>query len=48
MERETIDLVNLANQLAHTLNEPPKSKTAKVLNFQFWQMKGPYAKPRVS
>ena len=35
----TPDLVNLANQLAHTLDESPKRKTSKILNFQLWKMK---------
>ena len=31
--RSIPDLVNLANQLTHTLDESPKRKTAKVLIF---------------
>lgn len=44
MESETMftsDLVNLASQLPLTLDEPPKRKTAKILNLQLQQMKGP-------
>ena len=32
-------LVNLANQLSHTVHESPKRKTAKILQLQFQQMK---------
>lgn len=42
IEWETIampDLVNLANQLAHTLNDSSKIRTTKILNFQLQQMK---------
>lgn len=35
----TADLFILANQIASTLNESPKRKTAKIINFQLWQMK---------
>lgn len=44
MEWETmsiLDLVNLANQLACTLDEPLERKTNKILNFQLWEMKVP-------
>ena len=34
-------LVNLPNQFAHTLNESPKRKTTKILNFQLQQIKAP-------
>lgn len=37
----TSDLVNLANQLAHTLNGSSKRKNAKIFNFQFQQRKVP-------
>lgn len=43
MEQETMstpDFVNLANQVAGTLDEAPKRKTAKI-NFQHWQIKVP-------
>lgn len=43
MEQETMstpDFVNLANQVAGTLDEAPKRKTAKI-NFQRWQFKVP-------
>lgn len=36
-----LDLVNLANQLACTIDEPPKSKIAKIFNFKLPQMRGP-------
>lgn len=33
------DLVNLANQLSHTPDEPPGKKPAKILSLQLWKMK---------
>ena len=47
MEWETMspsDLVNLANQFSHTLDELPKRKTAIILNLQIQQMKAPKPK----
>lgn len=37
----TPDLVNLTNQLSHTLDESPKRKTAKILNRKLQQIKFP-------
>ena len=34
-------LVNLANQLSHTLDESSKRKTAKIFNLQLQQIKAP-------
>ena len=34
----TLDLVNLANQLARMLHEPPKRNITKILNF--WEFPG--------
>ena len=50
MEWETMspsDLVNLENQLSHTLDESPERKTAKILNLHLQQMKAskPKTKP---
>lgn len=36
----TLDLINAANHLAHTPDEPLRSKIVKILNFQSWQMRG--------
>lgn len=36
----TLDLVNLVNELASTLDEPPRNKIAKTFDFQPWQMRG--------
>ena len=33
------DLVNLANQLSHIVDEPPPRKTTKILNLQLQQLK---------
>lgn len=44
----TLDLVNLANQLAHTLYKLLRSKNAKILNSRPGQIKFPYMKPNVS
>lgn len=44
MEWETTStpyVVNLANQLFHTLEESPKRKTTKILNLQLQQIKAP-------
>lgn len=44
MEWETtssLDVVNVINRFARTLDEPPWSKTAKTFNFQHWQIKAP-------
>lgn len=41
MEQKTVsfqDLDNVVNQLAHTLDEPLRSKTANILNFKLWQV----------
>ena len=35
------DLINLANQLSHTVEESPKMETAKILYLQLQQMKPP-------
>lgn len=51
----TLDLGNLTNQLAHTLDESPERKITKFVNFQLWGEKalvwaneGPYMKPKTS
>lgn len=47
MEWETTStpyVVNLANQLFHTLEESPKRKTTKILNLQLQQIKAPKQK----
>lgn len=44
MEWETMlgpDLVNLANQLAHILDDLAKRNTTKILNFHLQQMEAP-------
>lgn len=37
----TSDLTNLVNQLAHTLDELPRGKIAKIFDVQLQQMKAP-------
>ena len=43
MEGEMLipDLINLANQLSHIVEESPKMETAKILYPQLQQMKPP-------
>lgn len=42
----TLDLVNLANELASTIDRPPRRKIAKTFDFQQLQMRGPVEKQR--